>query len=150
MAYQRIKLWQQMGHEVVFTNGCFDILHAGHVQYLHDAAALGCYLVVGLNADASVMRLKGRNRPIIAEHERALVLAALACVDLVVIFEEDTPELLINTFKPDILVKGGDYKSNQIVGAQLVESLGGKVLSLPFYEGHSTSSIEQRIKTGLH
>lgn len=131
--------------KVVFTNGCFDILHVGHVKYLQEAKAQGDILVVGINADASVRKLKGKERPIQSEEDRGEVLSALACVDFVAIFEEDTPENLIKLIKPDILVKGGDWKVDQIVGSDFVMSYGGKVRSLQFVQGKSTTSIVSKI-----
>ena len=122
-------------HKIVFTNGCFDVLHFGHVQYLLEAKKLGDLLVVGLNSDASVRRLKGESRPINGEKERAFVLAALAFVDYVVVFEEDTPKELIEVVKPNVLVKGGDYKIENIVGADFVMQNGGTVTTIPFVEG---------------
>ena len=130
---------------LVFTNGCFDILHPGHVDYLQRARDLGERLVVGLNSDASVRRLKGPTRPVNDEASRALVLAALACVDHVVVFEEDTPYELIRAVAPDVLVKGGDWSVDRIVGRDLVEARGGRVLSIPLLPGHSTTSIIDRI-----
>lgn len=145
-AQYQVATWQALGREVVFTNGCFDLLHYGHVHYLAEAAALGDYLVVGLNSDASVQRLKGQHRPIQPEQSRAAVLAALACVDLVVIFENDTPLELIQHLTPDVLVKGGDWAVADIVGSNHVLEHGGKVCSLTFVEGYSTTSIEQKIQ----
>jgi len=130
----------------VFTNGCFDILHAGHVQYLEQAKKLGDILVVGLNSDASVRRLKGENRPINKQEDRALVLAALEFVDYIIIFEEDTPYELIKIVNPDVLVKGGDWKETDIIGADIVQAKGGTVLSLPLRPGLSTSKIIEEIK----
>jgi len=132
--------------KIVFTNGCFDILHAGHVQYLEQAKKLGDILVVGLNSDASVRRLKGENRPINKQEDRALVLAALEFVDYIIIFEEDTPYELIKTVNPDVLVKGGDWKETDIIGADIVQAKGGIVLSLPLRPGLSTSKIIEEIK----
>ncbi len=131
--------------KVVFTNGCFDILHVGHVKYLQEAKAQGDILVVGINADASVRKLKGEERPIQNEQDRGEVLSALACVDYVAIFEEDTPEKLIKLLKPDVLVKGGDWKVDQIVGSDFVMSYGGKVKSLQFVKGKSTTNIVSKI-----
>lgn len=133
------------GKKVVFTNGCFDILHVGHVKYLQEAKAQGDILVVGINADASVRKLKGEQRPIQNEVDRGEVLSALACVDYVAIFEEDTPENLIKLIKPDVLVKGGDWKVEQIVGSDFVMSYGGKVKSLQFVQGKSTTNIVSKI-----
>ena len=129
------------GKKVVFTNGCFDLLHVGHIRYLQEARSKGDLLVVGLNADASVKRLKGPTRPLQTETDRAEILAALGCVDLTVLFEEDTPENLIKLIKPDVLVKGGDWKPDQIVGGPFVQSYGGQVLSLQFVQGRSTTNI---------
>jgi D-glycero-beta-D-manno-heptose 1-phosphate adenylyltransferase len=137
--------WKQEGSRVVFTNGCFDILHYGHIQYLAEARDLGQRLVVGLNASESVSRLKGPHRPINDEKTRTYLLAALQTVDLVVIFEEDTPFDLITALLPDVLVKGGDWKPEQIVGSDVVLARGGEVRSLQFAEGYSTTNIEQRI-----
>lgn len=131
--------------KVVFTNGCFDILHVGHVKYLQEAKAQGDILVVGINADASVRKLKGESRPIQNEQDRGDVLSALACVDFVTVFEEDTPEKLIHLVKPDVLVKGGDWKVDQIVGSDFVMSYGGKVKSLQFVQGKSTTNIVSKI-----
>jgi D-beta-D-heptose 7-phosphate kinase/D-beta-D-heptose 1-phosphate adenosyltransferase len=139
-----LKLHQQ---KIVFTNGCFDVLHFGHVHYLLEAKKLGDILVVGLNSDDSVRRLKGPSRPINGEKERAFVLAALSCVDYVVLFEEDTPESLIKTVRPDVLVKGGDYAPDQIVGADFVRQNGGTVTTIPFVEGFSSSQIIEQLKT---
>ena len=131
--------------KMVFTNGCFDVLHFGHVHYLLQAKALGDILVVGLNSDDSVRRLKGPTRPINGEKERAFVLAALSCVDYVVVFEEDTPKELIETVQPDVLVKGGDYALDQIVGADFVTRNGGTVTTLPFVEGFSSTRIIEQL-----
>ena len=128
-------------HRIVFTNGCFDLLHPGHVSYLEAARRLGDLLVVGLNSDASIRRLKGAKRPILPETARARLLAGLAAVDYVVIFDEDTPYELIRRVEPDILVKGGDWEPEAIVGRDLVEARGGRVQNLPFVENFSTSSI---------
>lgn len=131
---------------VVFTNGCFDILHVGHVRYLQEARALGDLLVVGLNTDASVRRIKGPERPLQNEASRAEILAALACVDYVVLFDEPTPERLIQEVRPDVLVKGGDYSIATIVGAPFVQSYGGLVKTLTFSDGFSTTSIIEKMK----
>ena len=133
--------------KIVFTNGCFDVLHFGHVHYLLEAKKLGDILVVGLNSDDSVRRLKGPSRPINGEKERAFVLAALSFVDYVVLFEEDTPENLIKAVRPDVLVKGGDYALDQIVGADFVTQNGGTVTTIPFVEGYSSSHIIEQLKT---
>jgi D-beta-D-heptose 7-phosphate kinase/D-beta-D-heptose 1-phosphate adenosyltransferase len=126
---------------LVFTNGCFDILHVGHARYLKASRALGNTLVIGLNSDSSVKRLKGPSRPIYSEEIRAEMLLSLECVDAVVLFHEDTPQNIIEKIRPNILTKGGDYKKSAIVGAEFVESLGGQVIALPFEEGFSTSAI---------
>jgi D-beta-D-heptose 7-phosphate kinase/D-beta-D-heptose 1-phosphate adenosyltransferase len=138
-----VKLHNQ---KIVFTNGCFDVLHFGHVQYLLEAKKLGDLLVVGLNSDASVRRLKGESRPINGENERAFVLAALEFVDYVVVFEEDTPKKLIETVRPNVLVKGGDYQIENIVGADFVMQNGGTVTTIPFVEGFSSTHIIEQLK----
>ncbi|HLF84502.1 MAG TPA: D-glycero-beta-D-manno-heptose 1-phosphate adenylyltransferase [Blastocatellia bacterium] len=134
------------GQALVFTNGCFDLLHPGHVRYLTEARALGDALVVALNSDHSVRVLKGEGRPILNEQERAEVVAALEAVDYVIIFDEETPRELIAELLPDVLVKGGDWPLDEIVGRQEVEAAGGKVLSLPYVEGSSSTDIIERIK----
>jgi len=133
------------GKRVVFTNGCFDLLHAGHVKYLQKARKLGDLLVLGLNSDASVRRLKGEKRPLIGEEERAHILAALDCIDYVVIFDEDTPLELITALRPQILAKGGDYTADRVVGRELVESYGGRVELVNFVDGKSTTNIIERV-----
>lgn len=145
---QTVAAWKKAGQKVVFTNGCFDLLHYGHIHYLADARDLGDRLVIGLNSAASVRRLKGPNRPINDEITREHLLAALECVDAVVVFEEDTPYGLIEAVQPDILVKGGDWKPEQIVGSDLVLANGGLVRSLPYVDGYSTTNLEQKIKSG--
>lgn len=139
--------WQAAGKTVVFTNGCFDLLHYGHLHYLADARDVGDKLIVGLNSAASVRRLKGDNRPINDELTRQHLLAALEVVDAVVVFESDTPFELICRVAPDVLVKGGDWQPEQIVGADFVLKNGGKVMSLPFVEGYSTTNIEAKIRS---
>ncbi len=141
---QRLSKLRQ-NKKVVFTNGCFDIIHAGHVQYLQQAKELGDILIVGLNSDDSVKRLKGSSRPINNQQDRKIVLEALRSVDYVLIFEEDTPYNLINQIKPDVLVKGGDWKVEQIVGSDIVLENGGEVKSLLFIDGASTTSIIEKI-----
>jgi D-beta-D-heptose 7-phosphate kinase/D-beta-D-heptose 1-phosphate adenosyltransferase len=136
-----------MPQKTVFTNGCFDVLHVGHVRYLTQAKSLGDRLVVGLNTDESVKRLKGKERPYLPEQERKELLLALKAVDEVHLFEEDTPLELILKVKPDILVKGGDYSIDQIVGAKEVIGWGGEVKSLDFHEGHSTTDLVAKIKS---
>ena len=144
-----VQLWQQQGETVVFTNGCFDLLHYGHLHYLAQARDLGHRLVLGLNSAGSVCRLKGPHRPINDELTRIWQMASLAFIDAVVVFEEDTPWELLRVLQPDILVKGGDYAPEAIVGADIVMARGGKVLTLPFIEGYSTTAIEQKIKNSL-
>ena len=134
------------GQRIVFTNGVFDLLHPGHVRYLREARGLGDLLIVGVNADESVRRSKGPGRPITAEDERAEILAALECVDAVVIFAEDTPAEIVRLVQPDILVKGADWPADQIVGRDTVESRGGRVVLVPVEAGHSTTSIVERIR----
>ena len=131
--------------KIVFTNGCFDILHAGHIEYLYQAAQLGDVLLIGLNSDNSVRRIKGETRPINKEIDRAIILASLYFVDYVVFFDEDTPLNLIEKIKPNVLVKGGDYSVENIVGADFVQKNGGKVIVIPFKEGYSSSSIISKI-----
>ena len=142
-------LYRNTGGHIVFTNGCFDIMHAGHAQYLEEARAMGDVLIVAMNSDASVRRLKGPKRPVIGQQDRALMLAALESVDYVVIFEEDTPYEVIKILEPDLLVKGGDWTPDQIVGADIVLARGGEVKSLPFRPGLSTSSIIERIRESM-
>lgn len=134
------------GKKVVFTNGCFDILHRGHISYLNEAKSLGDILVIGLNSDKSVKRLKGENRPINNELDRTFMLENLKSVDYVFVFEEDTPYELIKKIQPNILVKGGDWKPEQIVGHDIVSSLGGKTLSLNFEDGYSTTKLIQKVQ----
>ena len=131
--------------KVVFTNGVFDILHRGHVEYLHEARSLGHVLIVGLNSDESVRRIKGANRPLNSEEDRAYMLGSLKCVDYVVLFDEDTPAELIATVLPSVLVKGGDYRAEDVVGYDVVTKQGGQVLTIPFREGYSTSSLIETI-----
>jgi rfaE bifunctional protein nucleotidyltransferase chain/domain len=133
------------GKRLVFTNGCFDLLHLGHVRYLSEARSLGDALVVALNSDRSVRALKGEGRPILDEHERAEVMGALEAVDYVIVFDEQTPQALIADLLPDVLVKGGDWPLDQIIGRQEVEAAGGRVISLPYIEGSSTSDIIERV-----
>lgn len=129
------------GKTIVFTNGCFDLLHVGHVRYLKEAKELGDILIVGLNSDRSVTKLKGSNRPLVPENERAEILSALDVVDFVTIFDEETPEKLILLLKPDWVVKGGDYKAGELPEAKLVEQFGGKIKTLSFVPNHSTSKL---------
>ncbi|AEH44894.1 rfaE bifunctional protein [Thermodesulfatator indicus DSM 15286] len=143
---QRVRRRKALGQKLVFTNGCFDLLHAGHVSYLARAREAGDFLVIGLNSDASVKRIKGPERPINPQENRAKVLAALSVVDYVVFFDEDTPEKLIKTLRPDILVKGADWPEEKIVGASFVKSYGGKVLRIPFEHEISTTKIIEKIR----
>ena len=136
---------RKKGKKIVFTNGCFDIIHAGHAHYLSEAKKFGDILVVGLNSDSSIKRIKGEKRPIIPQEMRAFLLSSLKPVDYVVIFEEDTPENLIRAIRPDVLVKGGDWDINKIVGKDFVESYGGKVLTIPFKFDISTTKIIEKI-----
>ncbi len=137
----RLAMWRLMNNKIVFTNGCFDILHRGHIEYLSQAHDKGNILVIGLNSDASVKRIKGEGRPVQDEQSRALLLASLRFVDAVILFDEDTPKELIEFVKPDVLVKGGDYTEETIVGAEFVKANGGEVVVVPLVEGYSTSSI---------
>ena len=138
--------WKNAGNSIVFTNGCFDILHYGHVDYLEKARAMGDKLVVGLNSDASVSRFKGTDRPIQDQNSRARILASLQFVDLVVLFDEDTPKDLISALIPNVLVKGSDYLAENIVGAEVVKKTGGEVKTIDFVPGYSTSRIIEKIK----
>jgi rfaE bifunctional protein nucleotidyltransferase chain/domain len=150
VSVQRLcNIWRMKGDRIVFTNGCFDILHRGHVEYLQEAAAMGDRLVIGLNSDSSVKRQnKGPERPLNDEQSRAKVLAALRLVDAVVIFDQDTPLELIQAVGPDVLVKGGDWSEDRIVGADLVKARGGEVRSLKLVEGFSTTSLVEKIRRG--
>jgi len=141
----QVEAWRANGEKIVFTNGCFDLLHPGHIHLLSQAKALGDRLIVGLNSDKSVRRLKGPTRPILRERDRAAVLGSLDYVDLVIIFEEDTPVQLIEALKPDILVKGSDYALEQVVGRKIVESYGGKVRLVNLLKGHSTTEIANKV-----
>jgi len=143
---RRVSAWRISSNKIVFTNGCFDLLHLGHISYLADAKALGDKLIIGLNSDGSVKKLKGETRPLNDVKSRAMMLASFAFVDAVCIFEEDTPLNLINTLTLDVLVKGGDYELNQIVGHDVVLQGGGIVKTIPFLEGYSSSNIVSRIK----
>jgi len=143
--HRMLAIWKFQGRKIVFTNGCFDILHLGHVDYLSKAADLGNLLVIGLNTDESVRRIKGKNRPIQDEISRAMVLASLSFVDIVVFFGEDTPYELIRVTQPDILVKGADYKPEEIIGYDIVSNKGGQIVTIDFLEGYSTTAIENKI-----
>lgn len=137
--------WRFKSEKIVFTNGCFDILHRGHVEYLTKAAALGSKLVIGLNTDASVKRLKGESRPINDQEARAIILSSLIFTDRIIFFEEDTPLELIRYIQPDILVKGSDYKPEDIVGYDIVKAKGGEVVTIDLTEGFSTTAILERV-----
>ena len=141
----KIKKWKEEGKKIVFTNGCFDIIHAGHVDYLEKAKKLGDILIVGLNSDLSISKIKGEKRPIIEEKLRKKVLESLKPVDLVIIFNENTPERLIKEIKPDVLVKGGDWSIDNIVGADFVKSYGGKVKTIDFVYDISTTKIIEKV-----
>ncbi len=143
---QLVKQWQHEGKKVVFTNGCFDLLHRGHVDYLAKAADCGNKLIIGVNTDASVSTLKGPNRPIQDQQSRLQILASLQCVDAVILFDEQTPCNLIKTIEPDVLVKGSDYEPKNIVGYDVVTAKGGEVKTIDFIPGFSTSDIERKIK----
>ena len=141
---KKLNLWREEGKSIVFSNGCFDILHRGHVEYLSKAADLGDKLIIGLNTDDSVKRLKGPSRPVNDEKARAILLAALEFVDAVVFFEEDTPYNLIRRVQPDVLVKGKDYKAEDIVGYDIVTAKGGKVETIELVDGFSTTKILEK------
>ncbi|MBC8111507.1 MAG: D-glycero-beta-D-manno-heptose 1-phosphate adenylyltransferase [Verrucomicrobia bacterium] len=138
--------WQQAGQKIVFTNGCFDIVHLGHIDYLEKARKLGDKLIVALNTDASVSRLKGSSRPVVEQYPRLRMMAAFAFVDLVLLFEEDTPLQVIQALKPDILVKGNDYQVANIVGADFVMSSGGTIETIELVQGFSTSAVIKKIQ----
>ena len=142
-----IRNWKENGYQLVFTNGCFDLVHSGHVQYLRSAKSLGDKLILGLNSDDSVFRLKGEGRPILNIEQRSQILEAFEMIDMIIVFEEDTPIHLIENILPHILVKGGDYTLDTIVGANVVLSNGGNVKALEFVEGLSTSEIIEKIRT---
>ena len=142
----QLKIWRSEGDKIVFTNGCFDLIHLGHIDYLANAADLGNRLVIGVNTDLSVSRLKGENRPIIHEKTRLTKLAALAFVDAVILFDEETPLELIKCLSPDILAKGGDYTIETIVGSKEVRENKGSVKVIPFLEGHSSTQIIEKIR----
>lgn len=148
MLQRQVALWRAQGNRIVFTNGCFDVLHIGHVTLLEQARRLGDRLVVGLNTDRSVRALKGETRPVIHDEDRAYILASLAPVDAVVLFDEETPLELIKSLRPDVLVKGGSYRIEEVVGADEVRSWGGEVVLVPMVEGYSTTQIVQRIQAG--
>jgi rfaE bifunctional protein nucleotidyltransferase chain/domain len=149
LARRHLESWRGGAARIVFTNGVFDLLHRGHVEYLTEARALGNCLVVGINSDDSVRRLgKGEGRPLVSAADRAAVVGALRSVDLVVTFDDDTPERLIREVHPDVLVKGGDWAKEAIVGREFVESYGGRVVSVPLRAGFSTSALVERVRSG--
>ena len=137
---------KKKGSKIVFTNGCFDILHPGHIYYLKEAKKKGDILILGLNSDSSVRKLKGKGRPLIPERERAEILSHFEFIDYITIFDEDTPERLIKEILPDVLVKGGDYKKEEVAGGKFVAEKGGKVIIIPFLKGHSTTKLIKKIK----
>lgn len=144
---RQLAVWKFLGNKVVFTNGCFDIIHLGHIDYLSKARDLGDRLIIGLNTDDSVKRIKGDSRPITDEKSRAMILASFKFVDAIVLFNEDTPYNLINEVKPNVLVKGSDYSTNEIVGGDIVENNGGEIITIDYLEGYSTTSILDKIKS---
>ena len=142
----QVEKWKATGEKVVFTNGCFDIIHQGHIEVLARTADLGTKLIVGLNSDSSIQKLKGKNRPIIQQQSRSILLASFSFVDAVVLFSEDTPIDLISTLLPDVLAKGGDYKIETIVGHEIVQKNGGEIILVPFVDGFSSTTIIEKIK----
>ena len=142
----QVKEWKATGEKVVFTNGCFDIMHQGHIEVLARTADLGTKLIIGLNSDSSIQKLKGKNRPIIQQQSRAILLVSFSFVDAVVLFSEDTPINLISTLLPDVLAKGGDYKIETIVGHEIVQKNGGEVILVPFVDGFSSTTIIEKIR----
>jgi len=145
---RQLAIWRFKNKKIVFTNGCFDILHLGHINYLSKAKDFGDILVIGLNTDDSVSRIKNEHRPVIDENARAMILASLHFVDAIVLFDEDTPYNLIKLVQPDILVKGSDYKTGDIVGADIVKAKGGEIITIEFLDGYSTTSIINKLKGG--
>lgn len=143
---KKVRDWRVAKKTIVFTNGCFDIIHRGHIEYLIQAKKLGDYLIVGLNSDSSVKILKGKNRPYMGQSDRAFILAQLMPVDAVCIFDEETPYRLVSVVRPDYLVKGGDYKEDDVVGKDIVERHGGRVIILPYISGHSSSTLIEKIR----
>ena len=142
----QVEHWKASGHKVVFTNGCFDIIHRGHIEVLARTADLGNKLIIGLNSDQSIQKLKGKDRPIIDEQSRAILLSALSFVDAIILFSEDTPLKLISALLPGVLAKGGNYNIETIVGHEIVQQNGGKVKLIPFVDGFSTSAIIDKIQ----
>ena len=143
---KQVDIWKKSDKKIVFTNGCFDIIHRGHVELLAQTADLGDKLIIGLNSDISIQKLKGKNRPIINENSRAILLAAFDFVDAIILFSEETPLNLITNLNPDILAKGGDYKISTIVGHKIVEENGGEVILVPFIDGFSSTNIINKIR----
>ena len=143
---EKVSTWKKAGKKVVFTNGCFDLIHRGHIEVLAQTADLGDKLIIGLNSDVSIKKLKGESRPIIDEKSRVILLASLSFVDAIVLFSEETPLNLISNLNPDVLAKGGDYKINTIVGHEIISQNGGEVILVPFIEGFSSSNIVNKIK----
>jgi D-glycero-beta-D-manno-heptose 1-phosphate adenylyltransferase len=144
--HRQLALWRFKGKKIVFTNGCFDILHLGHIDYLMKAADAGDVLIIGLNTDASVRKLKGEGRPVNNEHARALILASLVFVSAVVLFDEDTPYELIQNIQPDVLIKGNDYKIEEIVGYDIVLAKGGEVITVDLLAGYSTTGLIEKLR----
>ena len=144
---QYVSSWRESGKIIVFTNGCFDVLHRGHVEYLITARKYGDLLVVGVNTDSSVKKLKGDNRPLVGEQDRAFILSQIIPVDAVVLFSEDTPYNMIREVKPDVLVKGGDYSVDEVVGREIVEASGGEVIIIPLVTGKSTTNLIKKIRS---
>ena len=143
---ERLKTWRKRGEKIVFTNGCFDLVHRGHVEMLANTADLGDRLVIGLNTDKSIKNLKGENRPVVDEYSRSILLASLQFTDAIVLFSENTPQKIIETIIPDVLAKGGDYNLEEIAGYDVVTQNGGDVIRVPFIDGYSTSNIIHKIK----
>jgi len=143
---KQLAVWRFKDKKIVFTNGCFDILHLGHIEYLAKARELGGVLIIGLNSDDSVHRIKGPSRPLNDEHARAMILASLSFIDAIVIFEEETPLELIELVRPDILVKGKDYKEHEIAGHDVVKSYGGKIITIDLVKGYSTSQLIEKAR----
>ncbi|MDQ2179639.1 D-glycero-beta-D-manno-heptose 1-phosphate adenylyltransferase [Marinifilum sp. D714] len=145
-AFNQLQTWRFKEEKIVFSNGCFDIVHRGHLEYLASAASMGNKMIIGLNTDSSTQRLKGPTRPINDEYSRALLLASLGFIDMVILFEEDTPYNLIDFVQPDVLVKGSDYKAEDIVGYDIVKAKGGEIKTLDFIEGFSSTGIIKKIQ----
>ena len=143
---ERLETWRKSGEKIVFTNGCFDLVHRGHVEMLANTADLGDRLIIGLNTDISIKNLKGENRPIVDEYSRSILLASLQFIDAIVLFSENTPQKIIETIIPDVLAKGGDYNLEEIAGYDVVTQNGGDVVRVPFIDGYSTSNIIHKIK----